>query len=200
MDYEQRFRRLDTEENTELSDLRARVNMVDREIERAMHEVRRFQNAIVRLTLKKAGMREEEYAIQGKFKYRRDELHKQEKMELRQRQATVWESGNMVLPETSVVGGRTLRGGLLLFPLHVLPRPGQVTRRPASVLWLFHANGHRYPRIKQVSSSTLLRCVQDTRTPPTAVRFPKNLRRCDAGTQGVAAEIVNVNTGDLLCP
>ncbi len=53
MDYEQRLRRLDTEENTELSDLRARVNLVDSEIETAMHEVRRFQNAIVRLCWKR---------------------------------------------------------------------------------------------------------------------------------------------------
>jgi hypothetical protein len=89
MDYEQRLRRLDTEETTELADLRARVNVVDREIETAMHEVRRSQNAIVRLTLRKAGMKEEEDAIHGKFKYRRDELHQQEKAELRQRQAAI---------------------------------------------------------------------------------------------------------------
>jgi hypothetical protein len=102
MDYEQRLRRLDTEENTELSDLRARVNLVDSEIETARHEVRRSQNAIVRLTLKKAGMKEEEDAIHGKFKYRCDELHKQEKMELRQRQATIGK-------EVQIVGAEVAR-------------------------------------------------------------------------------------------
>jgi len=102
MDYEQHLRRLDTEEETELSDLRSRVNVVDHEIEKAMQEVRRFQNTIVRLTLKKANMREEQDAIHGKFKYQRDELHKQEKLELRQRQATVGK-------EVEIIGAEVAR-------------------------------------------------------------------------------------------
>jgi hypothetical protein len=59
MDYLQRLRRLGMEENTEFADMRARVQLIDLEIETSMHEVRRFQNLIVRLTQKKVSLKEE---------------------------------------------------------------------------------------------------------------------------------------------
>jgi hypothetical protein len=53
MDYLQRLRRLDTEENTDLADVRTRVQVLDLEMETAMYEVHRFQNIIILLTQKK---------------------------------------------------------------------------------------------------------------------------------------------------
>jgi hypothetical protein len=100
MDYVQRLRQLDTEETTELTDLREHGRVLDREIETAMNEVRRAQNVIVRLTQKKASLKEAEEAVHRRFKQQRDDLHEREKMELRRRQA----NGKM---EVELVG----RGG-----------------------------------------------------------------------------------------
>jgi hypothetical protein len=57
MDYIQRLCRLDTEENTELTGLGGRVQLLDLENETAMNEVRRFQNVIVKLTQMKANLK-----------------------------------------------------------------------------------------------------------------------------------------------
>jgi hypothetical protein len=77
------------EENTELTPVREGAQLIDLEIETAMHEINRLQNIIVRFTEKSTNLKEKDDAIQSRYKQRRDDLHESEKGDFRQRRQTV---------------------------------------------------------------------------------------------------------------
>ena len=89
MDYSQRLRRLETEKDTDLTAIRELAQIKELEIGTAIREVHRFQNVIIKLTQEKDHLKRQEDAIHQRYAQQRDELHKLEMSELRERRTNV---------------------------------------------------------------------------------------------------------------